>query len=104
MSDIPPAWPRQSRRFCFWRSAASLLALADAGGLKNVGHRVIALVAGVFVDAMGRALHDVFRAPRLAIDGRVLDREAVEQLIRANQLEAFDDARAGAGASRRRVP
>ena len=58
------------------------LRLAHAGALEDALHRIIPFVAGVFVDPLAIVPVSDLALPRLRVEGRVIDRELVEQLVR----------------------
>src|SRR5204863_9715537 len=62
-----------------------------AGAAQNVAHRVITLVAGVFVDVLAGQRPREFARPRLRPRLRIVDREPIEQRLRTGAREPFDD-------------
>src|SRR5882762_11873231 len=62
-------------------------ALAEAVSAEQVRQRVVAFVAGVFVDGSGRPRHGQFTLPGLRERGGVVDLEPVEQRIGVEQTE-----------------
>src|SRR4029453_17065228 len=73
------------------RAGGRLRALVlDAGAAEHAGQRVVALVAGVLVDLILRLRQRDHRGPRLGPHRRIVDRELVVDLGRADAREALD--------------
>ena len=53
------------------------------------GQRVVAFVTGVFVDVISGAAQGDFALPWLRVRGRVLNRELIQDLVRADARKAF---------------
>src|SRR5438552_17707687 len=70
-----------------------LRALLGARAGEDVEHAVVALVAGVFVDAVGGLPHREFHGPRTRPRVRIVDRELVEQRIPIHPAEALDESK-----------
>src|SRR6267143_2412728 len=70
-AHLPPSW----------------LAFGGAVSPEHVGQRVVAFVAGEFVDWSGRPRHGQFTLPGLCEGGRVVDLEPVEQRIGVEKTE-----------------
>src|SRR5438128_4772721 len=84
-----PPWRRATARSAQFGGVA----LARAVAAQQVRQRVVALVAGVFVDAFGRPRHGQFTFPRLRERRRVVDLEPIEQRIGVEKTEALHDVK-----------
>ena len=60
-----------------------------AGSRQHVGHRVVAFVASVFVNLLGRLAHRNLRGPRLGERRGIVDRKLVHQDIGRGAREAL---------------
>src|SRR5579872_5634105 len=58
--------------------------------LQNIGQRVIAFVAGVFINLCVGRRPGIFARPWLGPGFRIFDREAVKQRLRVDAREALD--------------
>src|SRR5688572_14766310 len=72
-----------------WRLAfrRRFFLLARAG--KDSRQRVIALVAGVLVNLIGRRAQRNLTLPRLCVRRRIFDGELIQDFVRRNAREAF---------------
>src|SRR5215467_13997493 len=64
-------------------------AFAGAKASQQVRQRIVAFVAGVFIDRAGRARHGQFAFPWPSKSSGVVDLELIENRIRVEQAEAF---------------
>src|SRR5690606_34611451 len=67
-------------------------------------HGVVALMAGVFVDAFAIVPVGNLALPRLGVEDRILDREAIEQPVLGYAREALRDLRSPGKVSRMILP
>src|SRR5256885_7253985 len=81
-----------------WPSPCAAAALLDARAAQDVFERVISLVAGVFEDLLVAGDPRILPGPRPVPCRRILDRESVEDGVRIDPREPFDNVQVLAGA------
>src|SRR5689334_14253215 len=73
--------------------------LFGAGTAKDVGERLVALVAGVLKDGTRGSHQGNLAGPWLGERRRIVDREAVQNRIRVDPGEPFDDVQVLVGSA-----
>src|SRR5437867_5936945 len=74
-----------------------------ARAAEHATQRVVSLVAGVFVQVFLRGVPRVLAGPRFVPRRRVVNREPIEQRVRAGPREALDDVQVLARAAELRL-
>src|SRR5438552_467513 len=96
------AWPRSAgSRLKFLLLTFFSFFLSRAA--EHAGERVVAFVAGVLVETLGRRVPRIFAGPRSVPRRRILDSEAIEERPRIDAREALDDVQVLARAAELRL-